>query len=142
MIVVTVIAIGIHWTNCVLRANAATKKAKEAMESYRAQTVTSDDVVLACQEALDADLAVPLRPRRDAYESQLRRLGEMRLYVESMYPGSGQVRPIVEFTSHYELARRRLANIAGESYADRVDREFRFFYRDQVNGHPASERGI
>jgi hypothetical protein len=127
---------------CVRRADAATAQAEKVIEAYRAQAATRDDVILACEDALAAGLAVPLRSRLAAYEAHLRRLGEMRYLAEAQFPATGMTRPIVEFTSHYELARRRLAKVAGEAYANAVDGEFDFPYRDQTNGHPAAERGI
>ncbi|MEX2114377.1 MAG: hypothetical protein WD845_14380 [Pirellulales bacterium] len=140
--IVAAAAISIHWITCILRANAATAKAGEAMEAYSAQAVVAADVLLASQEALEADLSVPLRSHRGAYESHLRRLAQMRYRVESEYPATGSVRPIVEFTSHYELALRNLAKVAGEQYAKKVDSEFQFRYRDQFEGHPAAERSL
>ena len=77
-----------------------------------------------------------------AREEYMRQLGSLRLRAEGQYPATGATRPIVEFTSHYELARRQLAAIAGEGDADAVDKEFAFPYRDQFDGHPASERSL
>ncbi len=140
--IVAVAAFSIYWISRILLANAAAGNAGKAMEAYSAQAVTSADVIMACEEALDADLAVPFRSRRGAYESHLRRLAKMRYRVELEFPATGSVRPIVEFTSHYELALRRLANVAGERYANEVDSEFPFPYRDQYEGHPAAERSL
>ncbi len=71
----------------------------------------------------------------------MRRLAKMRLYAEGLvFPSTGAFRPMVVFTTHYELALRQLAKVAGERYAESVDKEFDFPYRDQFNGHPAAVR--
>lgn len=139
---VAIVAAGTRWVYCIRHANDKTARAEEVMDMYRADAVLEIDVVVASQEALEADLEVPFRGRRTAIEAHMRRMGDMRQYVELMYPAAGDVRPIVEFTSHYELARRKLAQIAGDEYANSVDGEFGFPYRDQFEGHPAAVRAL
>lgn len=142
LILIAIGAVCAHWALCIRRADAATAHAVEAIERYKAETLVRFDVILASQDALEADLAVPLRNPQKAYEAHLRRLGTMRLLAEQDFPSTRMIRPIVEFTSHYELARRQLAKLAGDEYANAVDREFDFPYRDQFEGHPALERGL
>mgnify|MGYP006908207769 CR=1 FL=1 len=142
LICVAIVAVATHWGICVWRANTATADAESAIVRYQDELILPVDVVQASQEALEADLTVPMRSSRAAYESHMRRMGRMRLLVEGQFPVTGAVRPIVEFTSHYELARRKLIQIAGEDYADQVDGEFDFPYRDQFEGHPAAERSL
>ena len=142
LIFVAISVVCTHWFLCVRRASIATARVDEVIEMYSAGTVLTADVLMAFQQSLDADLAVPMRSQLAAYETHMRRLGKMRALVEGEFPATGMVRPIVEFTSHYELARRQLAKIAGEEYANAVDSEFDFPFRDQIDGHPAAERGL
>ncbi|REK11906.1 MAG: hypothetical protein DWQ37_12855 [Planctomycetota bacterium] len=142
LIAVGITAFGTHWFVCHRRAATARAHARSVIDQYESALVLESDVVLALYQLLDAELAVPSSDRRAAHEAHMRRLGELRLRAENMFPGSGVTRPIVVFTSHYELAKQRLAHAAGEAYADSVDREFDFPYRDQFNGHPAAERGM
>lgn len=142
LIAIGIAAFGTHWFVCHRRAAAAQAEASKVINQYESGTVLESDVVLALYQALDAKLAVPSADRRAAYEAHMRHLGELRLGAEHEFPGSGRTRPIVVFTSHYELAKDRLAEVAAEAYADAVDREFDFPYRDQFKGHPAAERGI
>ena len=45
----------------------------------------------------------------------MRRIGELRLAAERLHAITGGTRAIVQFTSHYELARRQLARVAGKN---------------------------
>jgi len=140
---VALAALGIHWGIAVHRAQQANADYRDTLSKYESGLLMDDDVVFASQEALDADLGVPFANPNEAYAAQMRRMGTMRYRAEAlMFPSTGAVRPIVLFTTHYELARRRFAKVAGEAQAKAVDQEFDFPYRNQVEGHPAYERQL
>jgi len=142
LLAIAIVGIAIQWWILSHRARLATAAADEAITRYDAGLLAGIDVIEAFQRSLEADLALPLHSNRTAYETHLRRLGQMRLKVENQYPATGNWRPIVEFTTHYELSRRKFTDIAGKRRAEAVDAEFDFPYRDQVDGHPAAFRSL
>ncbi len=142
LLAIAIVGIAIQWWTLSHRARVARAAADDAIAKYDAGLLMGIEVIEAFQHALEADLAAPMHSDRTAYEDHLRRLGQMRLKVENWYPATGNWRPIVEFTSHYELARRKFADVAGKRRAEAVDAEFDFPYRDQVDGHPATVRSL
>jgi hypothetical protein len=137
-----IFAVAVQWWLLSHRAQVARTAAEDAIAKHNAGLLMGIDVIEAFQHSLEADLAVPMHSERLAYETHLRRLGRMRLQAENQYPATANWRPIVEFTTHYELARRKFALVAGKRRAAAVDAEFDFPFRDQVNGHPAAVRSL
>jgi hypothetical protein len=142
LLAIAVVGIATQWWLLSRRAQLARAAADDAIAQYDSGLLMGIDVIEAFQHALEADLSVPMHSERTAYETHLRRLGQLRLRAENQYPATGNWRPIVEFTTHYELARRKFAQIAGQRRADAVDAEFHFPFRDQFNGHPAAMRSL
>lgn len=142
LLAMAIVAGAAQWWALSNRARVASAAAEDAIARYNAAVILEIDVIEAFQRALEADLAVPMHSDRTAYETHLRRLAQMRLQAEGQFGATGSWRPIVEFTTHYELARRRFAEVAGQRRADAVDAEFDFPYRDQFNGHPAAVRSL
>lgn len=92
---------------------------------------------MASDRVLQAELAVPLSSATAAHTRNVRRLAEMRQHAESWYLGKTDRyvagwEDLQLLASRYGRAVWALRQTAGKPYADRVDGEFVFPFRQDL----------